>query len=169
MIARKITIGVAVLAFLLLAMPLGAQDSVGQPFTIKIRPLKAAIDHPNFVVIEIVLTNTSADDINGGSAYDGSIDAAYSYEVWDQYGNPAPRKSTSGPPYRPAMMMRTLKPGESATENSNVARWVDFSQPGKYTIQVSRLINGNIGDPVVKSNIIAITVLPADGPARASP
>jgi hypothetical protein len=163
MIDSKRIFEAAALALLLLTTPLAAHDAGGQPFTIKISPLTAEIKNPKFVMLKIVMTNTSGSDVNAGAAYDASIDAAYTYDAKDQYGNPVPERTPSSD-YRPNFVMRTLKPGESATENSNVARWYDFSQPGKYTIQVSRFIHGNIGDPVVKSNIVTVTVLPPQEP-----
>ena len=59
-------------------------------------------------------------------------------------------------------MTRTLKPGESVSNITNVARWPDFSKPGEYVIQVSRHVNDDEKQGVVKSNTITITVLAPD-------
>jgi len=73
------------------------------------------------------------------------------------------------PPKQPfTISISALKPGESVSEVTNLARWVDFSQPGEYVIQVSRNIGDDEKQGVVKSNIITITVV-APPPEAAAP
>jgi hypothetical protein len=108
------------------------------------------------------MTNTSNHEINASAVYEGSISSSYEYDVRDIAGN-VPQKREHKGPGRLSTITRTLKPGESVTDNANVARWLDLSQPGEYTIQVSRRINGHVDDDVVKSNIITVTVLPKPG------
>ncbi len=112
------------------------------------------------------MTNTSDHEINAGAVYDGSINATYEYDVRDSAGDPAPRKPGKGS-YRATVMTRTLKPGESVADKTNVARWVDLSRPGDYVIQLSRRINGHIEDDVVKSNSITVAVVESEPEAGA--
>jgi len=51
----------------------------------------------------------------------------------------------------------TLKPGESGSEDLNIAEVYDLSQPGNYTVQVDRTFPG-IGH--FTSNVITVTVTP---------
>ena len=55
-----------------------------------------------------------------------------------------------------------LQPGESMIDRDRVSDGYDMSQPGSYTIQVSGHITDDPRSDVVKSNIITVTVLPAD-------
>jgi hypothetical protein len=57
-----------------------------------------------------------------------------------------------------------LQPGESKVDLAPISDWYDMSTPGTYTVQVSGHITDDPKSDVVKSNIIKITVLPADGP-----
>jgi len=133
------------------------RESARPPFTITISALNPSFKAGSHVELRIVMTNTSNQDIDAEEVFDGSIDASYKYDVLDEQGNPAPRKNLKGP-YTPNVRMRILKPGESTSEVTNVAKWVDFSQPGEYQIQVSRYIGDDEKDGVVKSNTIIITI-----------
>ncbi len=156
----RILLGLFMLGVTGIAYPQAPQ----QPFTITIGALKPSYKAGSFVELKIVMTNTSNREIDAGSVYDRSIDVTYEYDVRDSLGNPAPRKDFKLSELQ-TVKMRKLKPGESVSEVTNVARWVDFSQPGEYQIQVSRNIGDNEKEGVVKSNIITITVLPADDAA----
>ena len=57
-----------------------------------------------------------------------------------------------------------LKPGESKVDPDCVSDWYDLSQPGTYTIQVWEHTSNDPASSVVKSNIVTITVLPAEEP-----
>lgn len=155
----------AVLAFISIVVTVGqlaAQETVKQPFSITISALKLSYKAGSSVELKVVMTNMSGREIDAGAVYDRSINATYEYDVRDSLGNPAPRKDFK-PSELQTVRMRTLKPGESVSDVTNVARWVDFSRPGEYQIQVSRNIGDDEKDGVVKSNTITITVLPADG------
>jgi hypothetical protein len=55
-----------------------------------------------------------------------------------------------------------LQPGESKVDYAPLSSWFNLSQPGTYTIQVSSHISNDLASDVVKSNIITVTILPAD-------
>ena len=61
----------------------------------------------------------------------------------------------------------TLKPGESTVNCDPIGSWFDMDKPGRYTVQVASHISEDPNSAVVKSNIITITVLPADPPPPA--
>jgi hypothetical protein len=60
-----------------------------------------------------------------------------------------------------------LRPGESKIDYAQVSDWYDMTKPGTYTIQVSAHVTNDPKSDVVKSNIITVTVLPADDPPTA--
>ena len=160
---RTFLAGVVSIAFTL--GQLAAQETAKQPFSIAISALSPSYKAGSSVELKVVITNTSDHEIDAGSVYDGSINATYEYDVRDIAGDRAPLKTVRGS-YRATVMTRTLKPGESASDRTNVAKWVELSQPGEYVIQLSRRVNGHVEDDVVKSNIITITVVPPDPPAN---
>jgi hypothetical protein len=141
--------------------PFGAQEQPKQPFTITIRAMKPSYKAGARVELKVVMTNTWDREIDAGSVYDKSIDIAYGYDVRDSAGSPV-LYNNSKPSETQGSRMRTLKPGESVVKITNVARWVDFSEPGEYQIQLSRNIGDDEKNGVVKSNTITITVIPAN-------
>lgn len=165
---KTVHICTALFAFVTIAAFVGqmaAQEPSKQPFTITISALKSSYKAGSFVELKIVMTNTSDREIDAGSVYDKSINISYEYDVRDSSGNPAPLKNFKLSELQSAKM-RTLKPGESVSDVTNVARWVDFSQPGEYAIQVSRNIGDDEKEGVIKSNTITITVVAPDPPVE---
>jgi hypothetical protein len=55
-----------------------------------------------------------------------------------------------------------LQPGESKVKHELIGDWYDMSRPGMYTIQVWEHVSNDPASEIVKSNIITITVLPAE-------
>jgi hypothetical protein len=51
-----------------------------------------------------------------------------------------------------------LQPGESKIHDGQLSSGYDLTQPGTYTVQVSEHISNDPASPVVKSNVITITV-----------
>jgi hypothetical protein len=62
-----------------------------------------------------------------------------------------------------------LEPGESKIYCDCFGTGYDFDEPGTYTIQVWEHVSDDPKSEVVKSNIITITVLPADAPPPTQP
>jgi hypothetical protein len=148
-------------ALLLPAMFVGAlaaQELGKQPFSITISTLKSSYTAGTAVELRVVMTNTSDHEVKAGAVYDGSIDASYQYDVRDSKGEPAPVKPAKEF-HRATVIMRTLKPSESVEDRTNVGRWVDFREPGEYTVQVSRFIGDDEKEGAVKSNTITITIV----------
>jgi hypothetical protein len=57
-------------------------------------------------------------------------------------------------------MSPPLKPGASKEEKADLDAWFDLKEPGEYTIQLSRRINGGVDDPALKSNVVTVVVVP---------
>ena len=92
---------------------------------------------------------------SGFQAYNG--DPTYEYSCHDSSGNSVSKEipmvgSVHDPP--------SIKPGESYTSTVLLNRVCDVSRPGRYEIQLSRGVPMGSHDHVVKSNKIAITVVP---------
>jgi hypothetical protein len=116
------------------------------------------------IVVAIRKTNTSDQDISRWGVTGQVI------EVRDSNGNfVSHRQSDSMQGSVRAMRAGTndpvLKPGESDVRRGRLSEGYDMSQPGTYTVQISEHISDDPGSNIVKSNIIAVTVLPKDEPA----
>jgi hypothetical protein len=156
----------ALLAPVALASVLIAQEKVNQPFSITVSALKPSYKAGSAVELKVVMTNTSDHVIDAGAVYERTINTNYEYDVQDSMGERAPLKENKVSDRR-TVMTRTLKPGESVSDITNVARWVDFSKPGEYVIQVSRHIDDDEKQGVIKSNTITITIVEPPPPAAA--
>ncbi|MFZ0662171.1 MAG: hypothetical protein WAM66_05720 [Acidobacteriaceae bacterium] len=121
------------------------------------------------VVVAIRKTNTSDREINKKS------DSGWLWEVRDSSGNPVgPNKSYKWngiinvhDAMRNGTKDSVLQPGESMLNQGTLSNGFDLSQPGTYTFQVAQHVSDDPKSPVVKSNTITITVLPADNPPPA--
>jgi len=135
------------------------------PFSITISAEKTEVKTGSEVFIKIQMKNTSGHEVDCSMAPTNGWDAAYQYDVRDTHGNLAERKLLA--PGHPEIKEDSsiwpciLKPGESNNFDSYIGRRNDMSRPGKYVVQVSRLIvSGHKESGMVKSNTITITVTP---------
>jgi hypothetical protein len=149
--------------------------SQAPPFNLTLSAVEPRLIAGSPVDLEVVMTNTSNHEVDCTSNYSNALDRNYLYDVRDAEGWPVPRiekKYHGGFNIWPC----TLKPGQSDNPGGGrISILYDFSQPGKYTIQVSRAQWGDenrpetagtnkVQLPFVKSNTISIEVLPG-GPA----
>jgi uncharacterized protein (DUF305 family) len=107
------------------------------------------------VSIKVSLTNTSDQDVPEGVMYmDGIyLDSTFRFEVRDEHGNLVPKRIYPYEELRTGkVIFRTIRAGETLTQNQTVSARYDMRKPGKYIIQVSR--------DDIKSNIVTITVTP---------
>jgi len=124
------------------------------------------------VILDVIMTNTSDHEIDCTMYYHSQIDQRYGYQVFYEDGTPAAKidKRLSSDSFA-----CVLDPGESSQSGGLISQIFDFSRPGKYTIQASRLVLGDDQRPdtlelhkdpwiEIKSNTITITVLPAADP-----
>lgn len=118
-------------------------------------------------VLEIRKTNTSDHEIIKWSMAVTSR-GGYIYEMRDSSGNLVePRKSNTvnylsgGEERLRGTKDMVLQPGESKIDIAPLGNWYDLS-PGTYTIQVSSHTTNDPNSDVVKSNIITVTVIPAN-------
>ena len=137
-------------------------QSTQQPFKITLSMAKPEVNVGDHVYIDLLMTNTSNQDVNCTIYAEGSLDGNYEYNVLDEDGQPPP-KIVRIHPLSSAIYPCIIKPGESRSISGLISQLYYFIQPGKYTIQVTRGYEGS--DDLVKSNTITITVLPADDPS----
>lgn len=140
------------------APQVGTGDSKQQPFSIVATPVNSSVPVGGAIDIKIRLTNNSDHEINVSGSWEHSMDMSYSYYVRDSNGNSPERKKHEGP-ITDTGKVRSLSPGQSVDETTNVSETYEMSTPGEYVIQLSRQAPD---DPktVVKSNKITVTVTP---------
>jgi hypothetical protein len=151
-----------------------------QPFSVTLAAPRAPLKSGADLRLLATIKNTSTQDVHfrespGVIPEDGFL---YKITVLDPGGRPAPpsarvlkqRKLTrEGIPFIPwggSFTRRTLKPGQSFVDEIDVTEDYDLSQPGIYTIWVTRLIPlrmtpHGVERPKgsVKSNTITVTVV----------
>jgi hypothetical protein len=151
--------------------------SQNAPFTIALSAAKSKVDVGGPVDLRVVMTNTSDHDVDCTTNGSNALDRSYEYEVTDENGRPV-RKIEKEHHGGSSIWPCIVKPGQSdGPSGGRISVLYDFSRPGLYTIQVSRKVwgdedrpgtfgKGNDHAPVVKSNIITVTVV---GPTAATP
>jgi len=139
----------------------------GQPFSIAVSARNTSFKAGEPIAIRVRLTNTSEHELNASASWERGVDMDYEYDIRDGSGDLYERKERTGS-ISDTTKIRSLKPGESVEDGTLVSEAYDMSRPGQYVVQLSRRINGNPGDDVVKSNTIIITVV-ASGPSADAP
>jgi hypothetical protein len=145
-------------------------------FSLAIKAEKSEVVLGSDVAIRITITNISEETLTLSAGYHGNLPDGYQYEVRDEQGTLNARvgkryhKLLNGETVQlPSRLsgssrMGGLQPGKSIEDSATVSDVYQFNSPGKYTIQASRKLPGK---PVVRSNIITITVVAAETPASA--
>jgi hypothetical protein len=130
-------------------------------FSLRVRALQDAVKLGSPVSIEVTKKDISDHEINNATIR-GTL--PYEIKVRDDQGNLRPeteefrqiKKSKNDRSF--SVTFANLKPGETARDMVDMNKYYDFSQAGKYTIQVSET------DPeskiIVKLNTISVTVIP---------
>ena len=146
---------------LLLFVSLALGQQTGKPpFKIAITIEDSTIVAGNNVWINVSLTNTSDHDVYEGVMYMEGIDldTTFRFEVRDEHGKLVPKITSPHPELAPgSVRFRTIRVGETLTQQQRVSGQYDMRQPGKYAIQVFRGVSQNSKDDI-KSNIVTVTV-----------
>jgi len=125
--------------------------------------------------VEIAIRKTNISDYEIDKTTHLSTTYGYLIEVLDGTGNLISHRKPSDSYLlkhsKPGHLIGTkdnvLQPGEYVIDFYHLSDLFDMSIPGTYTVQVSAYIMNDVESPVVKSNTITITVLPADNPSPA--
>jgi len=139
------------------ASVLSAQTNPDIPkFTLTLTAYPREVTLGSNIEIWIKMTNISEDTLTLVFGDWNGVATDYQYEVRDEQGAMAAKVV----PHHLVGSNRRgiLKPGDSIGSRTLINAVYQFDHPGKYTIQVSRK---EPGMPLVQSNIITITVLPA--------
>lgn len=161
-------------AFCLACGPVAAK-TVKQPFvlTISVENLgsqtgadRYSVKAGSDIFIKVHLTNISRHNLSLGYDKDSrtNVDFSHEYEVRDSSGHVARKRPINHPEIGSSghgWPARILKSHESMDISGDfISRLYDLSQPGDYTIQLSRAVSGDPKNGVVKSNAIMVTVTP---------
>ena len=158
-----------ILALLLIAVPcalgLAHDRSTKQPFTIQITADSPTVKSGSAVGIEVLIKNTSSEPLScsGNISSLTGQDPHFRFDVRDTHGNLVPKRVYPHPELAEGhpIMDCTIRQGETRAESQDVARIIDLTRPGKYVIQMFRIIsatNEKAGE--VGSNKITVTVIP---------
>ena len=128
------------------------------PFKITIKTTSEKVLARTQIELEISVLNTSAQPMvarSGFQAYAG--DPTFEYSCKNSSGNSVSKEifmvgSVHDPPW--------IKPGKTYTSTVLLNRVCDLSRPDRYYIQLSRGVPMGHHDSAVKSNKIAISVVP---------
>jgi hypothetical protein len=90
------------------------------------------------------------------------MDSNNMFDVRDAAGKAVPKRVYKHPELIVGFSIigGVLKPGDSATNEYDLSRLVDFSRPGRYSIQMSRFATSQGKNIIVKSNKITIVITP---------
>jgi hypothetical protein len=153
-------------------IPLEAKD-IGQPLAITIYaeapesqagPDRYTVKSGSDVFVKVHLTNTSKHKLSLNYDKDSrtNVDFFHRYEVRDSAGMAARKLAINHPEIGSTghgWPARVLAPSESMDiTGDDISRLYDLSQPGEYTIQLSRIVSGDSKDGVAKSNTITVMV-----------
>jgi hypothetical protein len=164
-IRMKATLFSIVLATASVSLAQSTQANRKPSFSITLSTPDGVVKPGSNVMLEVVLKNTSDQDISAGELL-GGAELNYDIDVRDskgdlatetQYGRRIHGKDPN-PGHGGSGVARALKPGETQKTKTFLNRVYDLSQPGSYTVQAqTRDPNSNM---IVKSNTITFTVTP---------
>jgi hypothetical protein len=131
-------------------------------FSLTLSALTPSVESGSQVHLKVVMKNLSDHDLNYSLCYSNGLDRAYEYDVRDSHGKALAiltrKHSEIGPTFKvwPAHL---VKPGETDSSGGVISTFYDMTQPGEYTVQVSRAVSDNPKDGVVRSNKITVTII----------
>jgi hypothetical protein len=142
------------------------------PFSISIKAVPSSIQVGQGLSVEIVLTNLSDHPIDAPSAWMGSFDMVYDFDIHDSTGRKISWIAPKRDPFIDPSQSGTLGHNESKTEQTEISGFYNLNQPGSYVLQARRAISlknpvggrapvMDLTKGVILSNTITITVVPA--------
>jgi hypothetical protein len=135
------------------------QTATPAPFTLEIAAIGSTVKAGSNIYIRITQTNTSDQTVDCSESDVGATDLSYSYDVRDAKGKEVKKHDLNHLPSSSRHSSScALGSGEKLPGKYLISWLCDLSQPGKYTIRVSRNISNDPAAGVVRSNTIKITV-----------
>jgi hypothetical protein len=141
------------------ASPLAAQPK----FSIRISPGTQLVRAGSAVIVNVSVTNNSNQDLNNSGSTNGmtGVDPNFQFAVRDKDGRAVPKKVYKHPELASGHSFnRTIKPGETMSEEQDISHLLDMTHPGQYMIQVSRHKSEKPQGGVLKSNRVTVVVSP---------
>jgi hypothetical protein len=151
----------ACLLLLLSWVPLAAQNATEQPLTITISALTPSVKAGSDMWVVVKITNHSTEGLDESESISGltSLDPNLVFDVHDTRGNPIAKKVYERPERATRQNVnRSIWSGATLTQQQNISRFYDVTQPGSYVVQVSRSPSRGPTSGVVKSNKLTIKV-----------
>jgi hypothetical protein len=151
----------ACLLLLLSWVPLAAQNGTEQPLTITISALTPNVKAGLDVWVVVKITNHSTEKLDESESIVGmtSWDPNLVFDVRDTRGNLIAQRVYEHPERAtPHNVNRSIWSGATLTQQQNISRFYDVTQPGSYVVQVSRSPSRGPTSGVVKSNQLTIEV-----------
>jgi hypothetical protein len=166
------TLAFALLAPVVIMCAFAAQTNPDTPkFSLTITTDNSEVALGTDINIGIKITNISEEPLNFIFGNRGNVAIGYQYDVRDEQGAVVAKRAVRQDPVfhlpskLPGSTLRgVIQPGKSIGEATTISDVYQFDRPGTYTIQVSRK---EPGMPLVKSNIITITVVGSQPPPPA--
>jgi hypothetical protein len=149
------------LLLLLSWTPLAAQNAA-QPFTIAISAPTPIVKAGSDVWVIVKITNHSTENLDESGSINGmtGLDPYLVFEVRDLRGDSIANKVYKRPELASGYPVnRSIKPGETLTEEQDVSRLYDMTHPGNYVVQVFRRSSEVKQSRSVKSNKVTIEVI----------
>jgi hypothetical protein len=153
----------ACLLLLLSWVALAAQNGTEQPLTIAISALAPSVKAGSDVWVVVKITNHSTERLDEGESISGmtSVDPNLVFDVRDTRGNLIAKKVYEHPKQAArSNVNRSIESGATLTQQQDISRFYDVTQPGSYVVQVSRSPSRWATSGVVKSNKLTIEVKP---------
>jgi hypothetical protein len=139
------------------------QAKSGPEYSILLSTNKTEATIGTHVLITTQQTNLSSAPISCNHYWYGSTARMYQYEVRDAEGNRLEEIAPSHPELRTQSGSWTfckILPGESSYEQLDLNKLFHFEKPGKYSVQIYVAGVGKSQSETIKSNALAITILP---------
>jgi hypothetical protein len=151
----------ACLLLLLSWVPLAAQNGSEQPLTITITALAPSVKAGSDVWVVVKIANHSNERLDETESISGmtSLDPNLVFDVRDRSGNLIAKKVYEHTERTTQHNLnRCIESGATLTQQQNISRFYDVTQPGSYVVQVYRSSSRGPTSGVVKSNKLAIEV-----------
>ncbi len=138
-------------------------DSIA-PFSLSLSIASDHIKSGADIHLKLTTTNTFKEPITLSKS---NPSMEYEFDVRDAQNQPVSKtkyfkdlSDQTKPIVIRRLLKQMLKVGESADEEILISQYFELSQPGNYSIVIARRIPESLGNGIVKSNTLVVTVVP---------
>jgi hypothetical protein len=159
----RIGLCAAIVVFEMLCVGAFSAAQAGQDLSITLKPSASTLlGRSGHVDILVNLQNTSGHTLE---IKDGNVEGLYFVDVRDSSGNQVPLTELGNSLYAGTKVFgegvfrkAMLQPGEAIQKYVSVERIYNLSQPGTYSIQLTREIDDQSGPHYIRSNTVSVPV-----------